>query len=85
MAVAIAIVGALVLALLFWQLLANIVLVAFKQDLHWYGASVYTAGGDLWWWVICFGAAGAVILAVGAWMLDKAGAPLKRPGRKRAA
>lgn len=73
------------LALLFWQLLANIVMVPFNQDLHWYGDSVYTAGGDLWWYVFGFGAAGAVILTLGASMLARAGAPLKRPGRKRAA
>lgn len=77
---AVAVVGALVLALLFWQLLANIVMVPFKQDLHWYGDSVYTAGGDLWWYVAGSGAVGAALLAAGASMLAKAGAPLKRPG-----
>lgn len=85
LAVAVAIVGALVLALLFWQLMANIVMVAFKQDLHWYGPGVYTAGGDLWWYVVAISAAGLVVFAAGTTMLTKAGAPLRRPGKRRPA
>jgi hypothetical protein len=84
-AVAVAIVGALVLALLFWQLMANVVMVIFVQELNWYGPSVYTAGGDLWWYVLGLAAVGGVGLAAGASMLERAGAPLRRPGRRRAA
>ena len=82
-AVAVSIVGALVLALLFWQLMANIVMVIFVQELNWYGPSVYTAGGDLWWYVLGLAAVGGAGLAAGASMLDRAGAPLRRPGRRR--
>ncbi|MGQ0465960.1 MAG: hypothetical protein ACT4QG_11630 [Sporichthyaceae bacterium] len=78
---AIGLVLALVMALLFWQLMANVVMVAFKQDLHWYGPGVYTAGGELWWWVFGFGAAGAVFLASGATILARAGTPW-RPWRR---
>jgi hypothetical protein len=81
--VALAIVGAFVLALLFWQLLANIVMVPFKQDLQWYGPGVYTAGGDLWWYVIGLGVVGIALFVPGATMLDKAGAPLRKPGKRR--
>jgi len=83
--VAVAIVGAFILALLFWQLMANIVMVAFVQDLRWYGPGVYTAGGDLWWYVFAIGAVGGVVFVAGMTMLDKAGAPLRRPGKRRPA
>jgi hypothetical protein len=85
MSVAIAIVGAFVLALLFWQLMANVVMIAFKQELHWYGPGVYTAGGDLWWYVFAIAAVGIVLFVPGMTMLDKAGAPLRRPGKRRPA
>ncbi|WP_019874574.1 hypothetical protein [Sporichthya polymorpha] len=85
LAVAFAIVAALVLALLFWQLMANIVMVIFVQELEWYGPSVYTAGGNLWWYVVGIGAVGAAAFVAGMTMLDRAGTPLRRPGRGRPA
>lgn len=83
MTTAVAIVLALVMALLFWQLMANVFAVAFVQELRWYGPSVYTAGGDLWWWVGSVGAAGAVVLGIGAYLMDRAEAEIPRPFRRR--
>ncbi|GAA0635700.1 hypothetical protein GCM10009547_44830 [Sporichthya brevicatena] len=85
LSVAAAIVAATVLALLVWQLLANIVMVIFVQELEWYGPSVYTAGGNLWWYMLGIGAVGAATFFAGMTMLDRAGTPLRRPGRRRPA
>ncbi len=85
MAVAFAIVAAFVLALLFWQLMANIVMVIFVQEMRWYGPGVYTAGGELWWYVFGIGAAGALLFVPGMVLLERAGTPLKRRGRTRPA
>jgi hypothetical protein len=82
---AMAVVMALVMALLFWQLMANIVMVAFVQDLRWYGASVYTAGGDLWWYVGGIGLGGFALIGLGARWIDSAGAQVPKPWRRRRA
>jgi hypothetical protein len=76
---------ALVLALLFWQLITNVVMVAFVQELRWYGASIYTAGGDLWWYVSGLGVGGFVIMGLGVWWIDSAGAKVPQPWRRRRA
>ncbi|MGQ0846351.1 MAG: hypothetical protein ACT4QF_19680 [Sporichthyaceae bacterium] len=83
--VALAIPMALVLALLFWQLTANVVMVAFVQEMRWYGPGVFETGGDLWWWVLGLGAAGGALLAWGAALLAKAGTPWRPWWRRRAA
>jgi hypothetical protein len=85
LAAATVIVLALVMAILFWQLLANVVMVAFVQEMRWYGDGIYTAGGDLWWWVFGISAAGVVVLAAGVAMLVRAEAEVPRPWRRRPA
>lgn len=85
MSTTVAIVLALVLALLFWQLMANVFAVAFVQELRWYGPSVYTAGGDLWWWVTGVGIAGAVVTGLGVYGMLRAEAEIPRPFRRRRA
>jgi hypothetical protein len=73
---------ALVMALLVWQLMANVVMVAFVQELRWYGPGVYTAGGDLWWYTGGIGIGGFVIMGLGAWWMDSAGAQVPKPWRR---
>ncbi len=85
LASATAIVLALVMAILFWQLMANVFMVAFVQELRWYGDGIYTAGGDLWWWVFGIAAAAGLVLAAGVAMLVRAEAEVPRPWRRRRA
>jgi hypothetical protein len=80
-----AVVMALILALLFWQLMANVVMVAFVQDLRWYGPSVYTSGGDLWWYTTGIGIGGLVVMGLGVWWIDSTGATVPKPWRRRRA
>jgi hypothetical protein len=76
---------ALVMALLCWQLMANVVMVAFVQELRWYGPGVYTAGGDLWWYVTGVGIGGFAVMGLGVWWITAAGATMPQPWRRRRA
>jgi hypothetical protein len=74
---------ALIMALLFWQLMANVVMVAFVQELRWYGPGVYTSGGDLWWYTGGIAVGGFLAMGVGAWWINRAGAKVPQPWRRR--
>jgi hypothetical protein len=77
--VALAIAMGVVGGLLFWQLLANVVMCVFVQDFRWYGPGVFEAAEDLWQWVVWLGVAGAVICGIAGAMLSRTNTPFPRP------
>ena len=79
--VSLAIAMGVVLGLLFWQLLANMVMVVFVQELRWYGPGVFAAADDLWQWVLWLGVSGAVVCGIAGAMLARTGTPFPRPRR----
>lgn len=81
LAIALGVVG----GLLFWQLLANVFLCVFVQDIRWYGPGVWEAADDLWLWVLWLGLGGAVLTGIAGAMLARAGTPFPRPQRRRPA
>jgi hypothetical protein len=84
--VALAMSMGVILGLLFWQMLANVVMVVFVQELRWYGPGIFEAAdGDLWQWVFGLGLGGTVLVGIAGMMLARTNTPFPRPRRTRPA
>jgi hypothetical protein len=96
-AIAVAVVGSIVVAIgfalaagvtlgmLFWQLLANVVMVVFVQELRWYGPGILDASHELWQWVLWLGVCGAALMGLAGVLLTRSGTAFPRPHRRGAA